>query len=97
MLTVNQIVASAILLIIIAINLPAIPKLFREIQFYYSHDWDFKLDSGLSIPIQDRFAAKFKYLPIGIIKLAVLASQVLLILMPFIAALNGYIARNGLH
>ena len=94
-LTVNQIFASMLLLALISYNLPAIPRLYRELSFYCSKNWDMSLDSGQHVPLL-RIAPRHKNLSLGISKLIVLGSQILFILMPFIAAANGIIERQSL-
>jgi len=94
-MTVNQIFASILLLALIFYNLPAIPRLYRELAFYRSKNWDMSLDSGQRVPLL-RIAPRYKNLPPGISKLIVLGSQILFILAPFIAAANGIIERQSL-
>ena len=94
-MTVNQIFASMLLLALISYNLPAIPRLFRELSFYRSMNWDMSLDSGQHVPLL-RIALRYKNLPLGISKLIVLGGQIFFILMPFIAAANGIIERQSL-
>ncbi|MEP7173558.1 MAG: hypothetical protein ABI705_08730 [Aestuariivirga sp.] len=93
-MTANQIFASMLLLALISYNLPAIPRLYRELSFYRSNNWDMSRDSGQRVPLLG-IAPGHKNLPLGISKLIVLGGQILFILMPFIAAANGIIERQG--
>jgi hypothetical protein len=93
-MTANQAFASILLLALISYNLPAIPRLYRELAFYSSKNWDMSLDSGQQVPLLN-FAPHHKSLPIGKQKLLVLGGQILFIVMPIIAAANGIIARQG--
>jgi hypothetical protein len=94
-LTGNQIFASTLLLALISYNLPAIPRLYRELSFCRSKNWDMNLNSGQHVPLL-RIVSLHKNLPLGILKLIILGGQILFILMPFIAAANGIIERQGL-
>ncbi len=87
--------ASILLIALISYNLPAIPRLYRELSFYRSKNWDMSLDSGQHVPLL-RIAPQHKNRPIGVSKLTVLGGQILFVLMPFIAAANGIIERQGL-
>ena len=82
--------AWAIIGCILVLNFPAIPKLFREAMFYNSNHWNLKLESGNKLFLQDQFAERFGSLPIGIVKLSLLAVRVGFFCAPFIAAFNGY-------
>jgi hypothetical protein len=93
----NQIFGSLLVLALIAFNLPAIPKLYKELVFYGSNQWNMKLDSGRPVLLQDRLMVRFSKLPLGLIKLGVLANQIVFLLMPFIAAANGVIERGRIH
>lgn len=93
-MTINQIFGTLIVLAIIIFNAPAIPKFYQEIIFYRSQKWDMKSDSGRLVLLQDRMKTRFSKIPIGIIKLGILANQIAFFLMPFIAAINGMIERE---
>ena len=94
MITWNQLLASAIILALMGFNFPAIPKLFRELVFYSKCGWKFTEDSGTSFWLQDQLVDRYSFLPIGVIKLMVLSTQVWFFCAPLIAAWNGYLARQ---
>ncbi len=71
-------------------NFPAIPKFFREVAFYRSRHWNFREESNDRVFLQDQFADRFANLPIGVVKLLLLAVRVGFFCGPFIAAYNGY-------
>ena len=81
-LTLNNVAAIIILGTFILYNLLALPKLIRELLFYSKHGWNFRVESPQKIPLQEGFRQKFSFMPIGIIKIRVFATQVVIALGP---------------
>ena len=94
MLSVNQIFSSVFLLTVMGINLPAIPKLISEFSFYRSNGWDFSKESSTKVFLQDSLSEKFSFLPIGVVKLLTLTTQIWFVCAPLLAEWHGYQARH---
>jgi hypothetical protein len=74
-------IAGVVVTIFLALGLPAIPALIREIKFYQSCGWDFRRDSGVFIYKQKEFASRFWFLPVGLIKLLYQTNRILIMLI----------------
>ena len=83
-ITLNNIVAVAILGGFMLFNLAALPKLIKELVFYSNCGWDLRQESPQKIILQDGFAQRFRYLPIGLIKIRVLVTQLIMGLLPLL-------------
>ena len=93
-LTFNQIISSIFLIGFIAVNLPAIPKFIRELLFYRANAWDFAKKSSNRVVLQEPLSQKFSFLPIGVLKLLVLSTQIGFVCAPFLAILQGYLSQK---
>ena len=71
----------------------AIPHLLRELLFYYREKWDFKKDSGKPSIGQDLMAARFYFLPIGIVKVLTLVNLVGMFCMVLSWLVEGFVYR----
>jgi hypothetical protein len=77
-MTLNTIIATLLLVFIIAIALSRIPHLVFEVMFYAKNKWNLSLESGRDVWKQKDFLKKFSFLPVGGIKFLVLVNQVLI-------------------
>lgn len=75
------IIASIVVLAVLFIGLPAIPRLLAELNFYRECEWDLSKESGIQIYRQQEIAHRFSFLPIGWVKLLYYANRVFLMLI----------------
>jgi hypothetical protein len=71
----------------------AVPRLCKELLFYYREKWDFKKDSGISTIGQDQLMARFHFLPIGIVKIITLFNLVGAFYLTLSSLIEGIIYR----